>query len=134
MKPSLIPLLGLLIASQAAATEGREAMTNHEEARRVKHFQACAFLRSENPGGAVKEKTFTIWSKLKPDGVRYQTLTRFHTPAEVKNEAILLLENEKGENDILIYLPAYQKTRRVERSQQSSSFMGSDFSYSDITT
>jgi hypothetical protein len=127
-------LVPLLAAASAHALDGREIMVKHEEARRLKQFTAKATLVSEKAGAAAKEKAFTIWSKLKADGVHYNTLTRFSSPAEVKGEAILFLENDQGENDILLYLPAYQKTRRVERTQQSSSFMGSDFSYSDITT
>lgn len=99
-------------------------MVKHEEARQVPAFVAKALLASVKADGAKKEKTFTLWRKLKADGVHYQTLTRFHLPAEVKGEAILFLENDKGENDILLYLPAYQKVRRIERSQQSASFMG----------
>lgn len=118
----------------AYALDGREVMAKHEEARQVAAFTAKARLETRKANAAPKEKTFTIWRKLKSDGVHFESLTRFHTPAEVKNEAILFLENPKGENDILLYLPAYQKVRRLERSQQSASFMGSDLSYSDITT
>lgn len=125
---------GLLAAFPAFALDGREVMQKHEEARRIVTFTAKANLVSKRGDGSTKEKAFTIWRKLKADGVHFNLLTRFLTPAEVKGEAILFLENDKGENDILLYLPAYQKVRRVERAQQSSSFMGSDFSYSDITT
>jgi outer membrane lipoprotein-sorting protein len=127
--------LGSFLAfGSAHALDGREIMAKHEDARKIPQFTAQATMRSEKPGAAVKEKKFAIWTKLKADGVHFNTLTRFSAPAEVKNEAILFLENDRGENDILLYLPAYRKVRRVERSQQSSSFMGSDFSYSDITT
>ena len=123
-----------LLPTPAHALDGHEVMVKHEEAQRVGTFTAKAALTSAKADGTKKEKTFTIWRKLKNDAVHFDSVTRFHTPAEVKNEAILFLENEKGENDILLYLPAYQKVRRIERTQQSASFMGSDFSYSDITT
>lgn len=132
---SALPFAFLVVLPASAyALDGREVMTKHEDARRIPAFTAKGRLTSTAADGKKKEKTFTLWRKLKDDGVHFSSLTRFHTPAEVKNEAILFLENEKGENDILLYLPAYQKVRRVERSQQSASFMGSDFSYSDITT
>lgn len=136
-----IPCLSILfvtvsvaLPTTASALDGREIMAKHEDARQVAVFTAKARLETRKANAAPKEKTFTIWRKLKADGIHFESLTRFHTPAEVKNEAILFLENPKGENDILLYLPAYQKVRRLERSQQSASFMGSDLSYSDITT
>jgi len=128
--PILATALG---AAPAFALDGHEVMVKHEEAQKVAAFTAKATLTTVKDG-SKKEKSFTIWRKLKPDTVHFDSVTRFHTPAEVKGEAILFLENAKGENDIMIYLPAYQKVRRIERSQQSASFMGSDFSYSDITT
>jgi hypothetical protein len=130
---ALVFLAGLLPAS-AFALDGREIMLKHEEARKIGSFKAKATLTTVRADETRKEKSFTLWRKLKADGVHFDSVTRFRAPAEVKGEAILFLENEKGENDILIYLPAYQKVRRIERAQQSASFMGSDFSYSDITT
>ncbi len=139
MRPFFLCLIAVfssaVVAANANALDGREIMARHEEARRVPTFSAKARLETKKTAGAEKkEKTFTLWRKLKDDGIHFQSLTRFHAPAEVKNEAILFLENPKGENDILLYLPAYQKVRRLERSQQSASFMGSNLSYSDITT
>lgn len=130
---SLLPLLMASLSAQAAL-DGREIMAKNEEALKLTDFTAKAKLTTQKAGQAEKSKVFSIWRKLKSDRVRYQTLTQFHEPAEVKNEAILFLENDQGENDIFLYLPAYKKVRRVERSQQSGSFMGSDFSYTDITT
>lgn len=133
---SVVLFLLFVFSHQAAsaALDGQTIMKNYENARRIPQFRARAKLSSVRAGGEVKEKTFTIWRKIKDDGIRYRSVTRFLSPAEVKNEAILFLENDQGENDILLYLPAYQKVRRLERSQQNTSFMGSDFSYSDITS
>lgn len=131
----LVFLFGLpLTHSTAFANEARDIMLKNEENRRLPEWSSKATLTTVKKDSAKKEKVFTVWRKLKSDGVRFQTLTRFHAPAEVKGEGILFLENDQGENDIQIYLPAYRKIRRVERAQQSGSFMGSDFSYTDITT
>jgi outer membrane lipoprotein-sorting protein len=89
---------------------------------------------STKTGGTERVKDFTWWRKLLGDGVHFNTLTRFHAPAEVRGEGILFLEHPADENEVLMYLPAYKKIRRVESQAQSSSFMGSEFSYADIAT
>lgn len=110
-------------------------MMKNEENRRVKEFEARSKLTTGNTsGGSAKVKDFTLWRKVQGDGVHNSTMTRFHAPAEVRNEGILIIENSSGKNDVLLYLPNFKKTRRVESQQQSGSFMGSVFSYSDIAT
>jgi hypothetical protein len=136
MSERVAAFAALLALSRAAlaSPSAREIMTANEEVRRIASVTAEATLTVTREGSAAWTKTFTWWRKLSADGVHYQTLTRFHTPAEVRGEGILFLEEEEGQSDVLLYLPAYKKVRRVESEQQSSSFMGSDLSYADITT
>jgi outer membrane lipoprotein-sorting protein len=129
-------LLGLIpLISQAAGMSAKEIMVKNEEARKVSEFESDARLSTGNESDrSLKVKEFSFWRKVQQDGVHNNTLTRFHAPAEVRNEGILILENAAGKNDVLLYLPNFKKTRRVESQQQSGSFMGSVFSYSDIAT
>jgi hypothetical protein len=130
----ILPALSILPLS-AFALSGKEIMTRNEEARKVNEFEARSKLSTgNNKDSSSKIKEFSFWRKVQPDGVHNSTFTRFHSPAEVRNEGILIVENGSGKNDVLLYLPAYKKIRRVESQQQSGSFMGSVFSYSDIAT
>lgn len=57
----------------------------------------------------------------------------FEAPLEVAGSAFLSLNYTGGKaSDAWLFLPSLNKTRRVAQSNQSDSFMGSDFSYSDI--
>jgi hypothetical protein len=60
----------------------------------------------------------------------------FLSPSDVKNTAFLNYDyknvNNK-EDDQWMYLPALKKTKRIPTSDKDSSFMGSDFTYSDMT-
>ncbi len=124
----------LFLLSHANAAPGpKEIMTRNEEARKLSDFEARAKL-STFSSGSEKTKEFTLSRKIQKDGIHNNTLTRFHAPAEVRNEGILILENDNGKNDVMLYLPNFKKIRRVESQQQSGSFMGSVFSYSDIAT
>ncbi len=129
----IMSMIGL--AQAGPRPTAREVMVKNEEARKIAEFQARSKLSTGRRGDAgEKVKDFSFWRKVQADGVHNSTFTRFHSPAEVRNEGILILENSSGKNDVLLYLPAYKKIRRVESQQQSGSFMGSVFSYSDIAT
>jgi len=58
----------------------------------------------------------------------------FLSPADVRNTAYMSFEWEAQgkEDDSWLYLPALGKVKRIAPGDKSSSFMGSDFSYSDI--
>ncbi len=113
----------------------KEIMQKNDAARRVNDFETHATLITGTTGNSsTKLKDFTLSRKVQKDNVHNSTFTRFHAPAEVRNEGILIVENANGRNDVLLYLPTYKKIRRVESQQQSGSFMGSVFSYSDIAT
>jgi hypothetical protein len=58
----------------------------------------------------------------------------FLTPADVKNTAFLTYDwdDEEKDDDTWLYLPALRKVKRISSSNKSGSFMGSDFTYSDM--
>jgi outer membrane lipoprotein-sorting protein len=129
----IIFFLILGYTNTAQAFTAKEIMLKNEEARRLKDVSSNAKLLTSGGGRSERTKEFTWWRKLN-DGVHFNTLTRFHSPAEVKNDGILFLERGQDQTEVFIYLPAYKKIRRVESGQQSGSFMGSEFSYADIAT
>lgn len=59
----------------------------------------------------------------------------FIAPADVKNTGFLTYDYYEGErdDDQWLYLPDLHKTKRIASSDKSSAFMGSDFSYADMT-
>ena len=59
----------------------------------------------------------------------------FLSPADVKDTGFLTYDYYSGEkdDDQWLYLPALKKVKRIASSDKSSAFMGSDFSYSDMT-
>lgn len=76
-------------------------------------------------------KTFT-----KDKGEDTLKLMFFLTPADVKNTAFLTYDYEDSnkDDDQWLYLPELHKVKRIASSDKSSSFMGSDFTYSDMTS
>jgi len=65
---------------------------------------------------------------------KYQIMF-FKSPADVRNTAFLTYDYDAApkDDDQWLYLPALKKVKRIPSSDKSSSFMGSDFSYFDMT-
>ena len=82
--------------------------------------------------GSTTERQMDQYSKDGPKGSR--TVIVFQQPASVAGTRFLTMENPGGADDRWIYLPSLGKVRRVAASEGSGSFMGTDFSYDDISS
>lgn len=80
--------------------------------------------------GVVRKRTLEVKS-TEEEGLS-RTLVRMLAPADVAGTGFLMRENEDGDDDQMIYLPALKRTRRITGSARSRSFMGTDFSYADL--
>ncbi len=61
-----------------------------------------------------------------------QSITLFLSPASVKQTRFLTIE-KNGEDEQWIYLPALKQSKRISGGESAGSFMGSDFSYADMS-
>jgi len=82
--------------------------------------------------GTSSERVVDQYSKDGPKGARAMIV--FQSPASVAGTRFLTMENSGGADDRWIYLPSLGKVRRVAASEGSGSFMGTDFSYDDISS
>ena len=64
-----------------------------------------------------------------------QSIMFFLTPADVEDTGFLTYDYDEAEkdDDQWLFLPALSRTKRIASSDKSGSFMGSDFSYADMT-
>ena len=77
-----------------------------------------------------------IRSMNKDKGEDKQRIMFFMQPADVKNTGFLTYDYDEidKDDDQWLYLPALRKSKRISTSDKSGSFMGSDFTYSDMTS
>ena len=63
-------------------------------------------------------------------------LTFIAAPADVRNLAVLSIDYDDGakDDDQWLYMPSQRKSTRISSAGKSGSFMGSDFTYSDMTS
>jgi len=63
-----------------------------------------------------------------------KSLMEFKTPLAVKGTKFLTHEKINANNNQWLYLPALKRTKRISSKSKSGSFMGSEFSYEDISS
>jgi hypothetical protein len=82
-----------------------------------------------------KKRTRNIKSYSKDFGEDTHSIMFFKSPADVKNTSFLTYDYDKSskDDDQWLYLPALKKVKRIPSNDKSGSFMGSDFSYFDMT-
>ena len=79
-----------------------------------------------------KTRTSTIRSISKDDSKKQ--IIWFLAPADDKGVAFLKIEHDGKDDEMRLWLPAFNKVRRISSKQKADSFMGSDMSYEDMTS
>ena len=85
-------------------------------------FESKLFIR--DPSGQAREIDFTTYQKV-PD----KRLVRFSAPGDLKGMGVLV----ENKDVMYVFLPGFQKVRRVGTHVKNQTFMGSDFSYEDMS-
>jgi hypothetical protein len=81
-----------------------------------------------------QQRVRQLKSFRKDYGEDSKSIMFFITPADVRNTAFLTYDwdDESRDDDSWLYLPALRKPKRIASNDKSGSFMGSDFTYSDV--
>ena len=88
----------------------------------------------------VRERELTILTKRPRESAKNATsgagdriLIRFTYPNDIKGTAFLVWEHPDGDDERFLYLPGLGRTRRIAGAEAQDSFVGSDFTYEDIS-
>jgi hypothetical protein len=82
--------------------------------------------------GSTSERVIDQYSKDGPHGSRM--IIVFQRPTNVAGTRFLTMDNASGGEDRWIFLPSLGKIRRIAASEGNGNFMGTDFSYDDISS
>jgi outer membrane lipoprotein-sorting protein len=118
-------LAGLLPVTAARAETGTDVLGFVDQA--MNSFSDGTFeskLLIREPNGTARELVFTTYQKV-PD----KRLVRFSSPGDVKGMGVLV----ENKDTMYVFLPGFQKVRRVGTHVKNQTFMGSDFSYEDMS-
>ena len=119
-------------AGTALAETGRDVMERvYKQSDIFPQSEATVRLTVVDKKGRERERFFYLRAKNDPDFKR--SLVKFFKPANVKGVG-LASETEQATQDKnqWVYFPSLKSVKKLSSSEQDGSFMGSDFSYSDI--
>jgi outer membrane lipoprotein-sorting protein len=132
---TLVVILLISLSTISFAITGRDVIDKAKGfLDKVNSMHALMGMDLIDKDGTVNSRTMEVW------GVTYdqqnnlsKLVMEFQAPASVKGTRFLQIENSGRSDDKWIYLPALGRVRRIASSEGNSSFMGSDFTYDDLS-
>ncbi len=132
--PALVLVLaaaaGIVSHAQTGLSAG-DVMKRVRERESVTTLQTRVRMQLVDKGGSTSERLIDQFS-VTEKGVT-KTAIIFQAPASVKDTRFLSIRGASGTEDRWIFLPALGKVRRLAASEGGASFMGTDFSYDDLS-
>ena len=115
----------LALSYQELAQKSDDVMAGFEDA------QSQMSMTLVNASGQKRERLMAMKVLEGKEGDK--SLMEFLSPADVKGTKFLNYEHVKKEDDQWLYLPALKRVKRIASKNKSGAFMGSEFSYEDLS-
>ncbi len=124
--------LALFMSAGAFAIDGTEIMTKVYDRQKPDFSKAAVQVTLSKNGKVEETRNVGEYGRCK-NGLSDVVMV-FLSPASVKDTRFLQKENNGKDDDKWIYLPSLKSTRRVAASDGTKAFVGTDFSYDDMST
>ena len=108
------------------------AIESRERARGFGNFTARQTMLLRNKQGQESRRELRV-KVLEVEGDGDRSLFVFDEPRDVSGTAMLIHGRTDAADDQWLYLPALTRVKRISSSNRSGSFMGSEFSYEDMS-
>lgn len=123
-------LLLFAVTSTASALDGNEILRKVDEVQSAsKDSVGNVTMTLVDKAGQTKERTMKVWRRHYRDKDDWSVL-KFTAPADIRNLGFLSLADDK----MYLYLPAFDRVRRIASHARKESFAGSDLSNDDLST
>jgi hypothetical protein len=86
-----------------------------------------------NKRGDIRERKFTMLRLDLKDAGEQKYFVYFHKPADVRDMTYMVYKYLDKNDDRWLYIPAIHMTKRIAADDSKSSFVGSDFTYEDVS-
>lgn len=136
MKKYLMLLVVLLLPLEVFGLTGDEVMKKSQEAFLYagKDFKARVMMKLISKGGQERVREMTMLRKnFGAPGGDQKYFIYFFQPADVKDMTFMVYKYPGRDADRWLFVPAISMVRRIAAKDKYSSFVGSDFTYEDVS-
>ncbi|WP_319372326.1 outer membrane lipoprotein-sorting protein [uncultured Ilyobacter sp.] len=135
MKKLWLIFILLLLGSLAFAVDVDEIVRKAYNAAYYAGEDGRATVDMEivDKNGRIRERRIIMLRKDIFDGREQMYYAYFKEPSDVKNMVFMVHKNVEKDDDRWLYLPALDLVKRIASTDKRSSFVGSDFTYEDIS-
>ncbi|MBI4516000.1 MAG: outer membrane lipoprotein-sorting protein [Deltaproteobacteria bacterium] len=136
---SRLGFVGFLLAVMPAVAQAQPTATDIVEKSQQAFYYPGSDMKAkvtmELIAGEGKKRTRVLAMLRKNDSTsrNQKYFLYFHQPGDVRRTAFLVWKYPEKDDDRWIFIPALNAVRRVAASDSRSSFVGSDFTYEDIS-
>ena len=120
------------LGTSAFAIDGTEVMQKVYDRQKPDFSQAAVMLTLAKDGKVEEVRKVGEYGRCKNNLT--DVVMIFLSPATVQNTRFLVKENNGKDDDKWIYLPKMKNTRRIASSEGDKPFVGTDFSYDDMSS
>ena len=131
-----LALLAALLPLQGLALSGEEVMKKSQAAFLYpgKDFKARVLMKLVTRDGQERVREMTMLRKnAGAPGGEQKYFMYFFQPADVKDMTFMTYKYPAKDDDRWLFLPALNMVKRIAAQDKRSSFVGSDFTYEDVS-
>jgi outer membrane lipoprotein-sorting protein len=96
-------------------------------------MKAKVFMRLISKDGSERIREFTMLRKDLKEGGEQRYFTYFYKPGDVRRMTFMIWKYPQRDDDRWLFIPAINLVKRIAANDKRSSFVGSDFTYEDIS-
>ncbi|MBI3014224.1 MAG: outer membrane lipoprotein-sorting protein [Candidatus Tectomicrobia bacterium] len=134
-------IAGIMLVAWSALPARAQAPSADEIMRRSylamyyqgEDMRARIFMRLISREGHERIRELTMTRRNLQLGGEQRYFLYFHRPPDVRDMALLVWAYLGRDDDRWLYVPALKLVRRIAASDKHTSFVGSDFSYEDVS-
>jgi hypothetical protein len=141
---SVLVLLTILIAGLAFAKEATGKTEQLSAVRIIENSQLAFYYQGDDmkarvimelidKGGGKRTRDMTMLRRDQTEGGNQKYFIYFHKPGDVRRMTFMVWKYPTKEDDRWIFIPAVDLIRRIAADDKRSSFVGSDFTYEDVS-